>query len=52
VKFQTELPQPFLELLKEPHGIGSMLEAHHKIISIGNDDDIARCRFPALGISP
>jgi hypothetical protein len=52
VKFQAELRQPFLELFKEPNGIGSMLEAQHKIVSIANDDDIARCRFPAPGIRP
>jgi hypothetical protein len=52
MKFQAELRQPFLELFKEPHGVGSMLEAHHKIIGVANDDDIARCRFPAPGISP
>jgi len=52
VEFQAELRQPFLELFKEPHCLGSMLEAHHKIVSITNDDDIARCRFPAPGIRP
>jgi hypothetical protein len=30
VQFQAELRQPFLELFKEPHGIGPLLEAHHK----------------------
>jgi hypothetical protein len=33
VEFQAELRQSFLELLKEPHGIGPMLEAHHKVSS-------------------
>ena len=47
VEFQAELRQPLLEVLKEPHGIGSLLEAHHKIVGITNDDDIALCRFPA-----
>jgi hypothetical protein len=45
VKFQAELRQPFLELFKEPHGFGSMLEAHHKIVGITNDDDIAVATF-------
>ncbi len=52
VEFQAELPQPFLELFKEPHCFGSMLEAHHKIIGITNDDDIAGGHFPAPGIRP
>ena len=52
VKFQAELRQPFLEFLKEPHCFGSMLEAHHKIVGIPNDDDFARCHFPAPGIRP
>jgi hypothetical protein len=52
VEFQAELRQPILELFKEPHCFGSMLEAHHKIVGIANDDDIARCHFPAPGIRP
>ena len=52
VEFQAELCQPFLELFKEPHCFGSMLEAHHKIVSIANDDDIAGRHFPAPGIRP
>ena len=31
VEFQAELRQSFLELVKEPHGIGSLLEAEHMI---------------------
>ena len=52
VEFQAELRQPFLDLPKEPDCLGSMLEAHHKIVGIANDDDIARCHFPAPGIRP
>jgi hypothetical protein len=52
VKFQAELRQPFLKLFKEPHCFGSMLEAHHKIVGVANDDDIAPCHFPAPGIRP
>ena len=52
VKFQAELCQPFLELLKESNCFGSMLEAHHKIVGIANDDDIAIGHFPAPGIRP
>jgi len=52
VEFQAELRQPILELFKEAHCFGSMLEAHHKIVGIANDDDIARCHFPAPGIRP
>jgi hypothetical protein len=52
VKFQAELRQPFLELFKEPHCFGSVLETHDKIVGITNDDDIARCHFPAPGIRP
>ena len=52
VEFQAELRQPFLELFKEPHCFCSMLETHHKIVGIANDDDIARCHFPAPGIRP
>ena len=52
VKFQAELRQPFLELFKEPYCFGSMLKAHHKIVGVANDDDIARYHFPAPGIRP
>ena len=52
VKFQTELCQPLPELIQEPDGLGSMLEAHRKIVGVANDDDIARCHFPAPGIRP
>ncbi len=50
VEFQAELRQLLLKLVKEPHCFGSMLEAHHKIVGITNDDDIAGCHFPAPGI--
>jgi hypothetical protein len=54
VEFQAELRQPFLELFEEPHCFGSMLEAHHKIVGITNDDDIAPlllscARHPPIG---
>src|ERR1700733_7382291 len=52
VKFQAELLQPFLEVFKEPHGFGSVLKAHHKIVGITNDDEVARSHFPAPGIRP
>ena len=50
VEFQAELRQPFLELFKEPL-LGSMLKPI-KIVGITNDNDIARCHFPAPGIRP
>ena len=52
VEFQAELCQPFLELFKEPHSIGSVLETQHNIVGVANDDDIALRRFPAPGIRP
>src|SRR5215472_9428896 len=52
VQFQTELRQLLLELFEEPHGIGSLLEAHHKIVSIADDDHIALSYFPAPDIHP
>ena len=52
VEFQTELCQPFLELFEELHGIGTLLEAHHKIVCIANDDDVALSDSPAPDIYP
>src|SRR5580658_1071220 len=52
VEFQAELRQPYLELSKEPHGISPLLKAHHKIVGVTDDDDIALCHFPAPAISP
>jgi hypothetical protein len=45
VQFQTEPYQPFPKLRQEPLGVGSILKAHHKIIGITDDDDIAPCDF-------
>src|SRR5215472_5140174 len=52
VEFQTELRQPLLELFEELHGIGSLLETHHKIVGIANDDDVALSDSPAPDIYP
>ena len=52
MEFQTELRQTFLEVLKETHGIGSMLEAQRSIVGVADDDDLALGHFPAPDIRP
>src|SRR5215471_9552248 len=47
MQFQTEPYQPFPKIPQEPLGIGSILKAHHKIIGIADDNDIAACVFLA-----
>jgi hypothetical protein len=41
VQFQTELGQAFPKLAPEPLGFRPVLEAHHKIVSVADDPDIA-----------
>jgi hypothetical protein len=38
VKLQAALRQPCVEAFKESDRVGSLLEAHHKIVGISNDD--------------
>src|SRR6516162_11151531 len=52
MEFQAELRQPFLELLKEPHSIGSILEAQPSVVSVADDDDIALRHLSAPDIRP
>src|SRR5262249_62350393 len=52
MQFQTEPYQPFPKLRKEPLGVGSVLKAHHKIVGIADDDDIAACDFLAPSFNP
>src|ERR1039458_8213566 len=49
---KANLRQPFLELFEEPQGISPLLKAHHKIVGVANEDNIALCHFPAPDISP
>src|SRR5262249_30778960 len=49
MQFQTEPHQPFPELREEPLGVGSVLKAHHKIVGIPHDNDIATGHFLAPG---
>jgi hypothetical protein len=50
--FQAELCQSFLELSQESLSIRSVLKAHHKIVSIADDDYVPLCHFLAPDISP
>jgi len=52
MEFQAELREPFLKILKEPHGVGSVLEAQREIVGITNDDDIALGHLSAPDIRP
>jgi hypothetical protein len=52
MEFQAELREPFLKVLKEPHGVGSVLEAQREIVGLTNDDDIALGHFSAPDIRP
>jgi len=52
MQFQAELRQPFPELFQEPLGIRPVLKTQHEIVSVTDDDYVARCHFPAPDISP
>lgn len=52
MKFQAELRKPFLEVLKEPRSVGSILEAQRQIVGVANDDDIALGHLSAPDIRP
>ena len=52
MEFQAELRQPFLEILKEPHSIGSILEAQRNVVSVAEDDDIALRHLSAPDLRP
>ena len=52
MQFQSELCHPFLELLKEPFSVRSVLEAQHKISGVADNDHVPFRHFPAPDISP
>ena len=49
---QAKFRQPSLEIIEEPHGIGSVLETQRNIVGVADDDDIAIRHFPAPDICP
>ena len=52
MQFQTKLRQAFPEFFQELFRLRSALEAHHQIVGIPDDNDIAPSHFPALGFDP
>ena len=44
--------QPFPKLHEESLGVGSILKAHHKIVGVADNNDIAACDFLAPGLNP
>ncbi len=52
VQFQTELGQAFPKLSPEPLGFRPVLEAHHKIIRVADDNYIALRDFLAPSLHP
>ena len=52
VQFQAELRQALPEFLQETLGLRPALEAHHQIVGIPDDDDIAPSHFLAPGFDP
>ena len=52
MEFQTELGQTFLKLTPETLGFDSILKAHHKIVGVTDDDDVALDHFLAPDLHP
>jgi hypothetical protein len=52
IEFQAELGQTFPKCFQESLRVGSAFEAHHKIVGITNNNDIAVCHFLAPGLYP
>src|SRR5215831_13703337 len=52
MQFQTELCQPFSKFFQEPLSFCPMLEAHHQIIGVTDDNHIASRHFLTPGFNP
>ena len=52
MQFQSELLQSLSKLVQKPLSIGAMLEAHHGVVSITHDDDLADIVLPPPVLDP
>ena len=52
MQLQTELCQPFSKLSKEPLCLRPVWKAHHKIVSVADDNHVAFRPFLAPGLGP
>src|SRR4029453_11049443 len=52
MQFQTELRQPFSKFFQEPVCFCPVLEAHHQIVGVTDDNHIASGHFLAPGFAP
>ena len=52
MQFQTELRQTFSKLFEETLGFRPAFEAHHKIVGVADDNDLAPSHFLAPNFYP
>src|SRR5262245_53694276 len=52
MQFQTELGQPFSKFFQEPLSFCPVLKAHHQIVGVTDNNDIASRHFLAPGFDP
>jgi hypothetical protein len=50
VKRQSEFPHPLSQQVQEAPGVGLVLKADDKVISVSYDDHVARCLAPSPAV--